>query len=237
MVGEFHLHKIAEEAKKKGISIRKLSLMAKLSDNTVRTMIERNRGNIQSILAVANVLGMELGELYTGTEIEQYQNNNMEGLKNSLNTIKNVMTQIKSSGILKDQNIEGWTPLITFDMIEPGKRLKDLLDNTPDDAKSYYLPMISGASFCVYMTGKAMEPDLHPGDILICQYIEQPKYLEFGRVYFVETSQGYMVRRLMLGRTEGSLLLTSPNEFFENIEIKKSEITSYSLVLGKLRLE
>lgn len=237
MSGEYHLHKIAEIAKERGLSLRGLSIGAGLSDNTALTMVKRNKANIQSILAIANYLKVDIKELYTGSELDKLQSNNMDGLRNSRDIIKDVISEIKSSGMFKEQSVEGWTPLITFDMILPGKRLKDLLDDPPQDLKTYFMPSISGASFCVYMTGKAMEPDLHPGDVLICQYIETPKYLEFGRVYFIETSQGYMVRRIMIGRVEGSLLLTSPNEFFENIEIAKSNIQSYSLILGKLRLE
>lgn len=238
MSGVYHLYKIPELAKQKGYSIRSLSIKAGLSDNTVRVMISRNAGEMGNLLKLASILGVHISELYQTSQNADFENPYQTGLQGSIDTIRNLAKELKSSGILRlTDNIEGWIPLINFELITRNKTIKDLIDNSPSEIKSYYMPATANASFLIFMPGRAMKPDINSGDLLVCQYMQNPNFIEYGRIYFLETDQGILIRRLQQSDTNNNIKCTSPNSAFQSFDLDKKDIISYSLVLAKYRLE
>lgn len=227
----YYLQRITDIARDRGISIRNLSLKAGLSVNTVRTMIQRNSGKVNNVMAVASVLGVPLNKLYQGEDAMAYEGG--KDLERSIGAIKEVVEEAKRSGVISPRNESARVPLISLDMVT--SNIKDLIENRPEDLHEYYLPLVAGASYMLIMPGRAMEPDLMPGDVLVLQYMDEPRYIEYGRIYLLETVQGFIVRRLEKSLNEDALSCVSPA--FGQFDIARKDILSYSLVLGKLRLE
>lgn len=130
-------------------------------------------------------------------------------------------------------------PLVPIDAVAgfngidlPGVQLADCARYTiPEfiEAKAEYLIRVSGSS---------MYPKYSSGDILACRKIQEVTFLQWGKVYVIDSQQGAMVKRLF--EIEGdadNILCKSDNANYPPFKLPKSEIRSLSIVVGAIRLE
>lgn len=130
-------------------------------------------------------------------------------------------------------------PLVPIDAVAgfngidlPGVQLADCAQYTiPEfiEAKAEYLIRVSGSS---------MYPKYSSGDILACRKIQEVTFLQWGKVYVIDSQQGAMVKRLF--EIEGdadNILCKSDNANYPPFKLPKSEIRSLSIVVGAIRLE
>lgn len=130
-------------------------------------------------------------------------------------------------------------PLVPIDAVAgfngidlPGVQLADCaLYTIPEfiEAKAEYLIRVSGSS---------MYPKYSSGDILACRKIQEVTFLQWGKVYVIDSQQGAMVKRLF--EIEGdadNILCKSDNANYPPFKLPKSEIRSLSIVVGAIRLE
>lgn len=140
---------------------------------------------------------------------------------------------------LPDNWREHALPLIPIDAVAgfngidlPGVQLADCARYTiPEfiEAKAEYLIRVSGSS---------MYPKYSSGDILACRKIQEVTFLQWGKVYVIDSQQGAMVKRLF--EIEGdadNILCKSDNANYPPFKLPKSEIRSLSIVVGAIRLE
>jgi transcriptional regulator with XRE-family HTH domain len=96
------------------------------------------------------------------------------------------------------------------------------------------VPMFPNYTFTMKVTGESMQPYICPGDEVACLKIETPAFLQWGRIHVLFTSQGAIVKRIYDGG-EG-IRCVSLNEAYPDFTIPKSEIYSYNLVIGLIRI-
>jgi transcriptional regulator with XRE-family HTH domain len=96
------------------------------------------------------------------------------------------------------------------------------------------VPMFPNYTFTMKVTGESMQPYICPGDEVACLKIETPAFLQWGRIHVLFTSQGAIVKRIYDGG-EG-IRCVSLNEAYQDFTIPKSEIYSYNLVIGLIRI-
>ena len=96
------------------------------------------------------------------------------------------------------------------------------------------VPMFPNYTFTMKVTGESMQPYICPGDEVACLKIETPAFLQWGRIHVLFTSQGAIVKRIYDGG-EG-IRCVSLNENYQDFTIPKSEIYSYNLVIGLIRI-
>ena len=96
------------------------------------------------------------------------------------------------------------------------------------------VPMFPQYHFTMRVTGESMVPQINPGDEVACLKIEEPTFLQWGRVHVLFTSQGVIVKKIF--DAGDGIRCVSINQDYPEFVIPKNEIYSYNLVVGLIRL-
>ena len=96
------------------------------------------------------------------------------------------------------------------------------------------VPMFPNYTFTMRVTGESMQPYINPGDEVACLKIEESSFIQWGRIYVLFTSQGVIVKKIF--DAGDGIRCVSFNDNYPDFIIPKSEIYSYNLVIGLIRL-
>jgi len=108
------------------------------------------------------------------------------------------------------------------------------------DCTQYEIPDFQAvhADFLIRVSGSSMYPKYSSGDILACRKIVEVTFIQWGKIYVIDSQQGAMVKRLF--EIEGDadhILCKSDNPNYPPFKLPKDEIRSLSIVVGAIRLE
>lgn len=128
-------------------------------------------------------------------------------------------------------------PLIPFDAMAGWGR-GDISVLTLD-AKRYNIPEFNNtADFLIRISGTSMSPKYHSGDIVACKNIPLRSFLQWGKVYVMDTEQGPLCKRIFAGKREGYIQVVSENrEAYPPFEISFKEVRALAIVVGVIRIE
>lgn len=147
---------------------------------------------------------------------------------------------LKSANISIGIETEIGIPLIPFDAIA-GFNLLDNEGVKALDCKRYHIPDFKdrGVDFLIRVSGSSMYPKFSNGDILACRIVKEILFLQWGKVYVIDTSQGVLVKRLFEDETNKDNVLCNSdnNSIYKPFIVPKSDIRSISIVIGVIRLE
>ena len=94
------------------------------------------------------------------------------------------------------------------------------------------------AEFLIRVSGSSMYPKYSSGDILACRKVQEVTFIQWGKVYVIDSQQGMMVKRLFDDLEHGDCIICkSDNENYPPFSLPKSEIRSLSIVVGVIRME
>lgn len=96
------------------------------------------------------------------------------------------------------------------------------------------VPLFPRYDFTMRITGESMLPYLHPGDEVACLRINEPTFLQWGRIHVLSTTQGIIIKKIF--DADGGIRCVSFNPDYPDFTIPKQEIYSYNLVVGLIRL-
>lgn len=88
--------------------------------------------------------------------------------------------------------------------------------------------------FTIRIVGRSMEPEYFAGDEVACLKVNEKRFLQWGRVHVLDTTQGVVIKRIY--DNGDSVICRSYNPEFPDFIIPKEDIRSYNLVVGSLRL-
>ena len=88
--------------------------------------------------------------------------------------------------------------------------------------------------FTIRVAGRSMEPMYFSGDEVACLRVNESRFLQWGRVHVLDTTQGIVVKRIY--ENGDTIRCVSFNPEFPDFCIPKEDIRSYNLVVGALRL-
>lgn len=88
--------------------------------------------------------------------------------------------------------------------------------------------------FTIRIVGRSMEPEYFAGDEVACLRVNEKRFLQWGRVHVLDTTQGVVIKRIY--DNGDSVICRSYNPEFPDFIIPKEDIRSYNLVVGSLRL-
>lgn len=88
--------------------------------------------------------------------------------------------------------------------------------------------------FTIRVTGRSMEPMYLAGDEVACLRINEARFIQWGRVHVLDTSQGVIIKRIY--ENGDSIRCVSYNPEYSDFNVPKEDIFSYNLVVGALRL-
>ena len=94
------------------------------------------------------------------------------------------------------------------------------------------------AEYLIRVSGSSMYPKYSSGDILACRRIQEITFIQWGKIYVIDSQQGAMVKRLFeIPDNPEQILCQSDNPKYPPFKLPKSEIRSLSIVVGVIRLE
>ena len=99
------------------------------------------------------------------------------------------------------------------------------------------VPVISAFphyDFTIRVVGRSMEPEYFAGDEVACLKVNEKRFLQWGRVHVLDTTQGVVIKRIY--DNGDSVICRSYNPEFPDFIVPKEDIRSYNLVVGSLRL-
>lgn len=96
------------------------------------------------------------------------------------------------------------------------------------------VPMFPHYTFTMRVTGESMVPYINPGDEVACLKIEESSFMQWGRIYVLSTTQGFIVKKIF--DAGDGIRCVSINESYQDFVIPKSEIYSFNLVIGLVRI-
>jgi len=108
------------------------------------------------------------------------------------------------------------------------------------DCTRYDIPDFEAAhaDFLIRVSGSSMYPKYSSGDILACRRIDEITFIQWGKIYVIDSRQGAMVKRLFpIEGDDDNIQCRSDNPNYPPFPLPKSEIRSLSIVVGAIRLE
>lgn len=109
-----------------------------------------------------------------------------------------------------------------------------------EDCDRYIVPDFQsrGAQFLIRVSGNSMYPRYASGDILACRKIEEIRFIQWGKVYVIDSSQGQLVKMVFEDKAPEYVLCVSENsKDFPPFRLPKDDIRSLSTVIGCIKLE
>lgn len=88
--------------------------------------------------------------------------------------------------------------------------------------------------FTIRVTGRSMEPMYFSGDEVACLRINESRFLQWGRVHVLDTTQGVVIKKIY--ENGDAIRCVSFNPEYPDFNVPKEDIFSYNLVVGALRL-
>lgn len=184
-----------------------------------------------------NSISKSIGIDKINTILENYPNLSLEWL---LTGKGEMLKDNNHSDKQKEDIIYTTLPLIPIEAIA-GVPAGDFQGVRFSDCEQYRIPDFEakGAEFLIRVSGSSMYPKYSNGDILACKKIDQILFIQWGKVYVVDSSQGSLVKRLFEDKeNQENLICVSDNkENYPPFSIPKSDIRSLSIVIGVIRLE
>lgn len=88
--------------------------------------------------------------------------------------------------------------------------------------------------FTIRVSGRSMEPMYFSGDEVACLRINEARFIQWGRVHVLDTTQGVVIKRIY--DNGDCIRCASYNPEYPDFNVPKADIRSYNLVVGALRL-
>lgn len=88
--------------------------------------------------------------------------------------------------------------------------------------------------FTIRIVGRSMEPEYFAGDEVACLRVNEKRFLQWGRVHVLDTTQGVVIKRIY--DNGDCIVCKSFNPEFPDFSIPKEDIRSYNLIVGSIRL-
>lgn len=110
-------------------------------------------------------------------------------------------------------------------------------DTSVVSAENYVVPEFKGVDFLIRVKGSSMYPKYSSGDIVACRYINELIFIQWGKVYVLDSTQGALIKRLYETTDKNSVECRSDNKDYPAFIIPRSEIRAIALVIGVIRLE
>lgn len=89
---------------------------------------------------------------------------------------------------------------------------------------------IPSYDFTMFIKGDSMSPRFESGDEIACRRIDQSRFIQWGKVHVLDTTQGFVIKRVY---DDGDKIrCVSYNPEYADFSIPKEDILSMSLVVG-----
>lgn len=89
---------------------------------------------------------------------------------------------------------------------------------------------IPAYDFTMFIKGDSMSPRFESGDEIACRRIDQSRFIQWGKVHVLDTTQGILIKRVYEDGDKIRCVSYNPN--YSDFSVSKEDILSMSLVVG-----
>lgn len=236
--------RILEYAKYKGIKNNEIYQNSGISEGILSQRNGLTEGNLLRFLNFYADISPDW--LLTGTgpmlrdpEKQKVQENTQHTTLLSSQSIEDQRKDTKNSSLVKDNTSEG-IPLIPVEAMA-GFANGDVQVMEYDIIDRYNIPDFEnrGIKYLIRVSGSSMYPKYSNGDLLACRPINDTTFIQWGKVYVLDTDQGPLVKRLFECDGDGDCLecRSDNKDHYPPFKIYKSSIRRVAIVVGVIRLE
>lgn len=116
-------------------------------------------------------------------------------------------------------------------MAAQGGSLNDFIVSVkPDDCEKIVSP-IKGAEFAMTVSGDSMEPEYPSGAKILLKRINERAFIEWGRVYVLDTCNGSVIKKIMPGPSTETVTCVSLNEHYPPFDVSFGDMYGMYRVL------
>lgn len=210
--------KIARE--KAGLTQGKLAELVNLKPNTISNYENGvSSPDFDTLLLIVKILDVSLDWIIVGDLLNC-------GVKKELLFASEPISEYRST---RDAGIPLIDPSTITHFFDGG--VGDL------ECEQYTIPLFKGADFLLSVRDSSMKPTYNSGDILACQKVPSDTFFQWNKIYVLDTEQGALVKRVKMGSSDDTLILSSDNSKYNDFEIQRRKIQNIALVIGVMRLE
>ena len=210
-----------------------------ISKRDFYTQIGVSRGTLESNTGITEDIITKFITIFPTVNIEWLMTGDGEMYKITTKDFATMQEKNDNFSIFNKTGDKG-IPLIPIEAVA-GLPTIDNIGVSFADCKKYVIPEFEGkgVDYMIRVSGSSMYPKYSNGDILACKYIENVLFLQWGKIYVIDSSQGALVKRVFQDETNpDNLILVSDNkENYPPFSFPKSDIRSLSIVVGVIRLE
>jgi phage repressor protein C with HTH and peptisase S24 domain len=88
--------------------------------------------------------------------------------------------------------------------------------------------------FTMFVKGDSMSPKYESGDEIACRWIDQSRFIQWGKIHVLDTSQGIVIKKVY--EDGEKIRCVSINTDYPAFSIPKEDVYSMALVIGALNI-
>lgn len=112
-----------------------------------------------------------------------------------------------------------------------GGTIGDFVDGVHDYDCETVISPIKGVDFAMTVTGDSMMPEYNPGDRILIKRIDPSLFIEWGRVYVLDTPNGAVIKKLEKGEEPGYVTCISLNPEVSPFRVNMNAVRGWYRVL------
>lgn len=138
----------------------------------------------------------------------------------------------------KLQNTTKSIPLIPIDAVA-GYGKGDVSVLSLDVHEHYVVPDFTNkADYLIRISGNSMAPKYYNGDVVAVKKVNELNFVQWGKVYVIDTDQGAICKRLNQSKIKGNVICVSDNDKnYPPFELPIKQMRSIGIVVGVIRVE
>lgn len=118
-----------------------------------------------------------------------------------------------------------------------GGSLNDFVVSIKESSCEKIISPIKGADYAMSVSGESMAPEYPSGSQILIKRIDEKAFIDWGRVYVLDTCNGTVIKRLFPSETADKVLCKSINPEFPSFEVSLSDVYAVYRVLMCMSLK
>lgn len=118
-----------------------------------------------------------------------------------------------------------------------GGSLNDFVVSIKESSCEKIISPIKGADYAMSVSGESMAPEYPSGSQILIKRIDEKAFIDWGRVYVLDTCNGTVIKRLFPSEAADKVLCKSINPEFPPFEVSLSDIYAVYRVLMCMALK
>ena len=145
------------------------------------------------------------------------------------------------TGVQTEQTIQSSTDDIHLIPLLPvsaqGGSLNDFVVSIKESSCEKIISPIKGADYAMSVSGESMAPEYPSGSQILIKRINEKAFIDWGRVYVLDTCNGTVIKRLFPSDTADKVVCRSINPEFPPFEVLLSDVYAVYRVLMCMSLK